>query len=77
MSYLEDAAAELCKARHDNEGRARDAGEMHSGMAVTAAAISAEVNTRRVELAAGFARLAAIEAGLAPCLGHSSTEEDR
>ena len=76
MTYLEDAAAQLYAARDDNDSRARDAADMHAGMAVTALTIRAEVNARRIEIAAGFTRLAAIEAGLPPCLGHAVTEEE-
>jgi hypothetical protein len=76
MTYLEDAAAQLYAARDDNDERARDAADMCTGMAAAALAIGAEVNARRMEIAAGFTRLAAIEAGLPPCLGgHGITEE--
>jgi hypothetical protein len=76
MTYLEDAAALLYKARDDNEKRAVTAEEMLPGMRVTALPVLAEVNGRRVELAAGFTRLAAIQAGLPPCLGHALTGEE-
>lgn len=70
MSYLEEAAAELRKARGDNEKRAAEAGRMHTGMAAIRADTLREVNARRIEISAGLTRLAAIEAGLPPCLGH-------
>jgi hypothetical protein len=76
MTYLEDAAAELYKARDDNEKRAVTAEEMLPSMRVTAQHLLAEVNGRRMEIAAGFTRLAAIQAGLPPCLGHAITEEE-
>ena len=66
MTYLEDAAAELFKARDTNEKRAQRAATMHSGEQQEAGVILREVNARRMEIAAGFAVLAAIEAGLPP-----------
>ena len=66
MTYLEEAAAELRKARDDNEKRAREASRMHTGQEQEKEAILAEVGARRMEIAAVFAALAAIEAGLPP-----------
>ena len=61
MSYLEDAAAEL-----------RKAAEAIDRSSIGAAAWTSE----RLRIADGYTRLAAIEAGLPPCLGgHSITEE--
>ena len=67
MTYLEDAAAELAKARDDNEKRAAFAAELDEMKRPDQAAdVRREVNARRMEIAAGFAVLAAIEAGLPP-----------
>ncbi len=54
MDYLEEAADLLRKARGDNEKR-RDGN-------LPTREILAEVNTRRMEIADGFIRLAAIQA---------------
>lgn len=53
-SYLEEAAAELRKAREANE---RDAGDRF---------MQGAVRERRLGIAAAFTRLAAIERGLLP-----------
>lgn len=62
--YLEEAAAELRKARDDNERRASLTPPL-----VPAGEIAAEVNRRRLEIAEGFTRLAAIDRNLnlPPC----------
>jgi hypothetical protein len=52
MSYLEEAAEQLRKASDANE---RDAGDR---------LLKTEVRERRLEIAAAFTRLAAIERGL-------------
>lgn len=64
--YLEEAAAELRKAREDNEKRAALVPSLQAGSLPTAG-ITAGVNGRRMELAEGFTRLAAIERNLPPC----------
>ena len=66
--YLEEAAYEFIKAREDNEKRTGLAADM-AGMKrpVEGERILAEVNDRRMEIADGFTRLAAIKAGLPPC----------
>jgi hypothetical protein len=73
MTHLQEAAEQLRIARDGNEERARDASAMRGTDRLIALAA---VNTRRMEIAAGFTRLAAIEAGLSPCLGHDSTEDE-
>ena len=60
MDYLEEAAAELAKARDDNEKRAALVPSLRAGNLPTRE-ILAEVNTRRMEIADGFIRLAAIK----------------
>jgi hypothetical protein len=65
--YLEDAAAELRKAREVNESRRRTAAYMASkGEDALAAQITREVYTEGMRLAAAFTRLAAIKNGLLP-----------
>jgi hypothetical protein len=66
--YLEEAAAVLRKAREDLEaGPARNAAhEAACGREATAAQIMRGVHGRRMEIAAAFTRLAAIERGLLP-----------
>ena len=65
---LEEAAAELRKAREVNERRFRSLPSLAAGdvPAEELARILAEVNTRRMEIAERFTRLAAIERGLPP-----------
>jgi hypothetical protein len=50
---------------------------MHSGQRREAGVILGRVNDRRLEIAEGFTRLAAIEAGLPPCCHalHQDPEE--
>jgi hypothetical protein len=60
MSYLEDAAAELGKARDDNERRYAD---LENHLPAQRPEILAGVNARRMEIADGFIRIAAIAAG--------------
>lgn len=62
---LEDAAAELRKARENNEERARFAAELEEAK-LPAGDLRREISDRNMELAAGFTRLAAIERGLLP-----------
>ena len=65
--YLDEAAAELRKARAANEKRALRAAEMETaGMRTDD--IRREVAIRNMELADGFTRLAAIERGLPPAM---------
>jgi hypothetical protein len=73
MTYLEEAAEQLRAARDGNEERAREVPALRGADAID---VLAEVNARRMEIAAAFTRLAAIEAGLPPCLGHDSTEDE-
>ena len=65
MDYLSEAADLLRKARDDNEERVQDAADMVAlRRPVQAAEILREVNDRRMEIADGFIRLAAIKAGV-------------
>ena len=67
MTYLEDSAAELEKARADNEKRAARIADDYGDLPQYADRVAEEmtkVNDRRMEIAEGFTRLAAIEAGL-------------
>jgi hypothetical protein len=66
-AYLEEAAAELRKARADNDRRATFAEELATAKLPGSAEIRAETSARSLEIAEGFTRLAAIEAGLPPC----------
>lgn len=66
MTYLEEAAAELRKARESNEKRGSRAELMHSGQVDEKDALLAEVNQRRMELAAAFTVLAEIEQRAVP-----------
>ena len=68
--YLEQAADQLRQARAANEKRRGRAEAMHSGQAEDQERILAEVNVRRMEIAEGYTRLAAIERNLPPCCGH-------
>ena len=82
--YLEEAAAELRKAREANEARSTAAAEMAAmHRPVQAEEIRAEVADRNMEIFEGFARLAedatrraAIEAGLPPCGCHETRQEN-
>jgi hypothetical protein len=65
-TYLEEAAAELRTARDGNEKREREAGRMDSGREQEKQVILARVAARRMEIAAAFTALAAIDAGLPP-----------
>ena len=62
MDYLTEAADLLRKASHENDKRGREATAMHSGQKAEADEILREVNDRRMEIADGFIRLAAIKA---------------
>jgi hypothetical protein len=64
MSNLDKAAAELDSAHVANEKRAGETVGMHSGQLAEARQVIAEVNDRRMEIATGYTRLAAIQAGL-------------
>jgi hypothetical protein len=73
MSYLDEAAEMLRAARDVNEARAEAVKEMQG---LTAAEdMRRQVNDRRMELAAAFTRLAAIEHGLAPAFGVPESQE--
>ena len=74
--YLEEAAAELRKARAANEQRREMAVIALRGDPALAAKILAEVNDRTLEIADGFIRLAAIKAGLPPCCHHAQPEPE-
>ena len=63
MTYDEEAAAELRKARAANDKRAEVAAEL-AGTKLPHLKIDAEVADRSMEIFEGFARLAAIKAGL-------------
>ena len=58
MSYLEEAAEQLRRARSANEARA---GSVNSWLTEGAVPVLTEVNQRRMEIADGFIRIAAIE----------------
>lgn len=73
MTYLEEAAAELRKAREANE---KCAGTHRSWLTETDVPVIVEVNDRRMELAAAFTALAAIEAGLPPCRHRPQPEQE-
>ena len=62
--YLNEAAAELRKARSSNEARLNLVAGMHSGQQPDAAQVLAEVNNRRMEIAAAFSRLAECQAAM-------------
>jgi hypothetical protein len=64
--YLEQAAAELGKARDANEKRAADPDPFGR------VSRAEEVGAERLRIAAGFERLAAIAAGLPPCRCHEA-----
>ena len=64
MTYLEEAAEQLRRARSANEARA---GSVSSWLTEGAVPVLTEVNERRMEIADGFTRLAAIERTLPPC----------
>ena len=66
MTYDEEAAAKLRKARAANDKRAEVAAEL-AGTKLPHLKIDAEVADRSMEIFEGFARLAAIKAGLPPC----------
>jgi hypothetical protein len=71
-TYLEAAAAQLDLARAANERRSSSLPSLAAGNVPpeTIASMSAEVDDRRLDLAAAYTRLAAIADGLPPCLGH-------
>jgi hypothetical protein len=74
VTYLQEAADELRQARDGNEKRR----ELAAGLAAgnqPVQDILRETASRSMEIAAGFTRIAAIEAGLPPCLGHERREE--
>jgi hypothetical protein len=72
MSYLDEAAAELRKAREDNERRFGSLPSLEAAEVPTLE-IRAEINARRMEIADGFIRIAAIEA---ECDGPVPDEEE-
>jgi hypothetical protein len=61
--YLEDAAAELRKARDANERRAELIPSLAAGSMPTGE-VAREVNDRRMEIAAAFTRLAECQAAM-------------
>ena len=65
--YLEQAAAELANAREVNEKRWERAAQVRDADPHGADALEAEAAARSMEIAEGYTRLAAIEAGLPPC----------
>lgn len=69
-ALLEEAAAELRKARDANDRYRGRMAEVRSYNPVAADALDAEAADRSMEIAAGFTRLAAIQAGLPPCCRH-------
>ena len=78
-TYLEEGAAELRKAREANERRFNSLPSLAAGQvpADELARILAEVNTRRMEIAEGFTRLAAIERGQPPCYHPARPEREQ
>ena len=68
MTYLEESAAELCKAREANDRLAADPDRY------TAESRRREAYAERLRIAAGFEWLAAIERGLPPCCHHARPE---
>jgi hypothetical protein len=66
MSYLDEAAELLRQARDGNEARADLARALAAARSADAEVVQREVDDRRIEIAAAFIRLAAIEHGLAP-----------
>ena len=63
--YLNEAAAELRKARASNENRLRAVDTMHSEQqAEKRELLIAKVNDRRMEIAAAFTRLAECQAAM-------------
>jgi hypothetical protein len=69
MTHLEEAAAELRKAREANDRRAADPDPFGRPSR------QAEVHAERLRIAAGFERLAAIDRGLPPCCCHDARPE--
>lgn len=67
MTYLDEAADQLRLARIDNEIIAEGASASRGVTPVED--LLRRVNDRRMEIADGFTRLAAIERGLPPALG--------
>jgi hypothetical protein len=63
MTYLEEAAEQLRRARSANDARA---GGVNSWLTEGAVPLLTEVNQRRMEIADGFIRLAAIERAIPP-----------
>jgi hypothetical protein len=73
--YLEEAAAQLDKARAANETESESLPSLAGNVDVRVMReMRAAVNARRIELAAAYTRLAAIAAGLPPCLGHPAPD---
>jgi hypothetical protein len=70
MTYLEAAAAELRKASEANDKHAADPDKYDR------ATRRREAHAERMRIADAYTRLAAIEAGLPPCLGHQSITEE-
>jgi hypothetical protein len=64
MTYLEEAVEQLRKARDANEARA--AARTRRWLTEGAVPILTEINQRRMEIADGFIRLAAIERAIPP-----------
>ena len=73
MTYLEEAAEQLRRARSANEARA---GSVNSWLTEGAVPVLTEVNQRRMEIADGFIRLAAIERAQVPAEGALAPEPD-
>jgi hypothetical protein len=62
-TYLEEAAEELRKAREDNEAHAETIPDLIARKAEVGPVV-AEVNNRRMEIAAAFTRLAECQAAM-------------
>jgi hypothetical protein len=72
---LDEAVAELRKARKANEARLDAANAMHSGQDERRTVILREINDRRMELGRAFLAAAAIERSLPPCCHHPAQPE--
>jgi hypothetical protein len=73
---LDEAVAELRKARDANEARLGTANSMDSGQDARKRVILAEINDRRMALGQAFLAAAAIERGLPPCCHHAQPDPE-
>jgi hypothetical protein len=75
-AYLEQAAAELDKARADNDKRREIAAEAATNNPALAAKILDDVSDRGMEIAEDFIRMAAVERGLPLCCHGAQPEPE-